>query len=214
MKSLTKVLVLVVTASLLVVGCAQQATPTQSTDYVATIQVMQTQMAGNATQAAAVTTAATQPDATALPTNTPEPTVAPTSIPAATAVPVTVAAAPTYGPSFRVGNVISLNYPDGTYVNAGMTIKKIWQITNVGTATWPADTKIISADDNAFALADDVTIGQVVSNGQTVVIHVTLKAPEAVNNYKAKFMLETPDGKKFGIGPDFDQPFVNVLYVS
>lgn len=213
MKPLTKALVLVVTASLVLVGCAQQATPTQSTDFAATLQVMQTQIANNPTQAAPVAATAQPTDApTVAPTNTPEPTTLPTDTPAvATTVVVPVTAA--YGPSFRVGDVVDLNYPDGTYVNAGMTIKKIWKVKNVGTATWPADTKIIAADDNPFGLADDATIGQVVSNGQSVEIHVTLKAPGTVANYKAKFMLETPDGKKFGIGDNFDQPFWNLLYV-
>lgn len=219
MKPFTKVLILVLTASLVLIGCSQQATPPQTTDlqtaFASTLVAMQTQIAIQPTQpAAAPTTVQPTVMPTPAPTATLEPTPAPTATVAAAAVvtavvPVTSA---TYGPSFRVGDVIDLNFPDGTYVNAGMTFTKIWQVTNVGTATWPLGTKIVSVDDNPFALTPTV-LSQVVSNGQSVEIHVTLKAPEAVNNYQSKFMLETPDGKMFGIGPDYNQPFWVLLYV-
>ena len=220
MKPFTKVLIFVLTASLVLIGCSQQANPTQTTDLqtaiASTLVAMQTQIAIQPTQpAAAPATEMPTVMPTPAPTATLEPTPAATATSAAPAAVVTavvpVTAAP-YGPSFRVGDVIDLNFPDGTYVNAGMTFTKIWKVTNVGTATWPLGTKIVSVDDNPFALAPTV-LSQVVSNGQSVEIHVTLKAPEAVNNYQSKFMLETPDGKMFGIGPDYNQPFWVLLYV-
>lgn len=215
MKSFTKVLIILLTASLVLIGCSQQPTtvPTsdaQSSAVAATLNAMQTQIAAQPSQAPATVAATVAP--TTAPTATTAPTVAatPTTAPA-TVIPVKVGSVD-LGPSLRVGDVIDVDFPDGTYVNTGMTFTKTWKITNVGTATWPANTKIVSVDDNPFALAD-TTIGQVVSNGQSVEIKVTLKAPESAANYKAKFMLETPDGKKFGIGAEFDQPFWVLLYV-
>lgn len=222
MKPLTKMIVTLLTASLILVGCSQPATSTQTTDLqtaiAGTLSVMQTQINITASQPPVV--AATQAP-TAEPTQAPTSTLVPTPLPTMTPiVQITTVAIPsnqgtgsTSGPSSRVGDVIALLYPNKTYINAGMSFTEIFSITNVGTATWPANTKVISTDDNSFNLADGVTIGQVVSNGQSVELHLNLKAPADVNNYTIKFMLETPDGKKFGIGPEFDQPFTITFYV-
>jgi hypothetical protein len=204
-------------AALVLVGCSQQVTPDQTTEMqtaiAATLSVMQTQISINASQpaTAAETIVATEaatlaPTATAAPTEAPSATVQPTIV-----VPVSNSQA-TSAPSLRVGDVEDTNYPDGTYVNVNMTFTKIWHIRNVGTATWPADTKIVAVDDNPFS-ASDTVIGQVVSNGQSVELKIDLKAPESAANYKAKFMLETPDGTRFGVGPNFDQPFWILIYV-
>jgi PBP1b-binding outer membrane lipoprotein LpoB len=220
LKPITKILIVVLTTSLILVGCSQQASPSQTVDMqtaiAGTLSVMQTQI--NITPNQPVAAATTQAP-TAEPTQAPTITPAPTDMPTATAVAVIATAAPndpvtgSTGPSYRVGNVKALLFPTKTYVNTNLNFTEIFSITNVGTATWLANTKVISADDNMFALANGVTIGQVVSNGQSVELHLNLKAPEAVNNYTVKFMLETPDGKKFGVGSNFDQPFSVIFYV-
>jgi Ig-like domain from next to BRCA1 gene len=222
LKPLTKMIVTLLTASLILVGCSQPATSTQTADLqtaiAGTLSVMQTQINTTASQPTVV--AATQAT-TVEPTQAPTSTLMPTPLPTATpvvqittvAIPVSQGAGSTSGPSYRVGDVKALQYPSKTYINAGMGFTEIISITNVGTATWPANTKVISTDDNSFNLAEDVTIGQVVSNGQAVELHLNLKAPEDATNYTIKFMLETPDGKKFGVGSEFDQPFTITFYV-
>jgi hypothetical protein len=220
LKPIQITLVTLLVAALVLVGCSQPATADQTTGMqtaiAATLSVMQTQISTNASQpaAAAETVVATEAP-TAVPTATALPTEAPTAAPTATTAAAVVAPVnnqTTSAPSLRVGEVEDVNFPDGTYVNANMTFTKIWHVSNVGTATWPADTKIVSVDDNPFG-ASDTVIGQVVSNGQSVELKINLKAPETVANYKAKFMLETPDGTRFGIGPNFDQPFWILIYV-
>lgn len=220
MKSITKILIVALTAGLVLVGCSQPASQPQTTDMqtaiAGTLSVMQTQINVTPSQPAAAATQAPTAESTQAPTATEIPTAMPTPTAmsvAATVNPVTPVTGGYTGPTYRVGNVKALWFPTKTYVNANMSFTEIFSITNVGTATWPADTKIISADDNMFALADGLTIGQVVSNGQSVQLKLQLKAPEAVNNYVVKFLLETPDGKKFGVGPEFNQPFSVILYV-
>jgi len=221
LKHLTKIIIVVLTTALILVGCSQQATQPQTADMqtavAGTLSVMQTQINTTANQPAA---AATTQAPTAEPTQAPTATLAPTDMPTATSVAViATSAAPaapvtgSTGPTYRVGNVTAVYFPTKTYVNANMAFTETINITNVGTATWPANTKVVSVDDNPFALASDITIGQVVSNGQSLVLKLNLKAPEAVNNYTIKFMLETPNGKKFGVGPDFVQPFSIIFYV-
>lgn len=209
MKTLTKITVTLLLTSIILVGCSQQATSAQNTEMqtaiASTLAAMQTQIFANANQPAA-TNAPTvvAPTATAAPTTLPTATVQATT--ASTPVKATQAAA-VLGPSLRVGHVEDLNIPDGTFVDINLDFIKIWRIKNVGTATWAADTKVIPTDYNPLN-ASAYTLGQVVSPGQTVEIHMLLKAPEtAGHTYKAKFMLETANGTKFGIGSNFDQPF-------
>lgn len=209
MKTLTKITVLLLLTSIILVGCSPQATSAQTiemqTAIASTLAAMQTQISANASQPAA-TDAPTiiAPTATAAPTALPTATAQVTT--ASTPVKATQAAA-ALGPSLRVGHVEDLNIPDGTFVDINLDFIKIWRIKNVGTATWAADTKVVPTDYNPLN-ASAYTLGQVVSPGQTVEIHMLLKAPEtAGHTYKAKFMLETANGTKFGIGSNFDQPF-------
>jgi hypothetical protein len=179
------------------------------TSIAGTLAVMQTKDAE--TNLAAATTAAGQP--------TDMPTLAATATldaAAAAADTVTATSAPTIsvsvteealGPSYRVGHVTDLNLEDGSFVDVNLKFTKRWEVTNVGTASWPADTKLVPVDDNPFGAPDYVYIGQVVSPGQKVKLAVELRCPKTAATYTGHFMLETPDGKRFGIGPNFDEPF-------
>lgn len=225
MKFLPKFLVTILLASLVIVGCSQQtATAPQTNDaqtaVASTLAVMQTQIA----EAASSTESSTEAVATEAATEAPtvEPTAVATEVTVPTAEPTTAAtptavvitnpgAAVSSGPSYRVGDVQDLNYPDGTYMDATMYFTKQWSIKNIGTGTWPADTKVVAVDSNPLQ-AGTYTIGQVVSPGQSVTIRLPLRAPETVAKYKGKFMLELPDGTRFGIGANFDQPFWVMIY--
>lgn len=224
MKLLPKFLITILLASLVIVGCSQQpaATTPQTNDaqtaVASTLAVMQTQIAEAAsstesTEAAATEAATEAPtvEPTAVATEVTVPTAEPTAAATATAVVITNPAAVSSGPSYRVGDVQDLNYPDGTYMDATMYFTKQWSIKNVGTGTWPADTKVVAVDSNPLQ-AGTYTIGQVVSPGQSVTIRLPLRAPETVAKYKGKFMLELPDGTRFGIGANFDQPFWVEIY--
>ena len=220
MKPLSKILITVLFASLVVIGCSQQATPVQNngsqTAVASTLVAMQTQIANaaaNTNAAAQTSTEAATLVPTPAPTATAAPTVEPTKEPtaAATAVIVATSSSQSSGPSYRVGHVYDLNYPDGTYVDANMYFTKIWKISNIGTGTWPADTKVVSVDDNPLG-AGSYTIGQVVSPGQSVTIRLDLRSPETAGKYHAKFMLQLSDGTLFGIGANFDQPIWVEIY--
>jgi hypothetical protein len=223
LKFLPKFLITLILASLVIVGCSQQvATPV--TDYsqtaaANTMAVMQsqindlasTQAAAASTGAEAATVVATEAP-TALPTATAAPVVESTPVPTATPLVISNPGSTTSsGPSYRVGSVVDLNYPDGTYMDATMFFTKQWSIKNVGTGTWPKDTKVVAVDKNPLQ-AGEYTLGQVVSPGQTVTIKLPLRAPETIAKYQGKFMLELPDGTRFGIGPNFDQPFWVTIY--
>jgi outer membrane lipoprotein-sorting protein len=221
LKLISKILIIVLFAGLFVIGCSQQATPVQNnealTSVASTVVAMQTQIA-NASASNSVSVQPTAELATLEPTPAPTATTAPTPEPtAAPTTEVTEAVVPTTssqtasGPSYRVGNVQDLNYPDGTYMNATMYFTKIWKITNVGTGTWAADTKVVPVEGNLLQ-AGSYTIGQVVSPGQSVTIRLALRAPETIAKYRGKFMLQLSDGTLFGVGANFDQPFWVEIY--
>jgi hypothetical protein len=211
LKTIHVILSLVLLAGLVLVGCSQTTatvdTGSMETSIAGTLAVMQTKDAE--TNLAAATKAVEQP--------TEMPTLEATATMEAVAVATeTATAAPTIsvavteealGPSYRVGHVTDLNFKDGSFVDIRLKFTKRWEVTNVGTATWPADTKLVPVDDNPFGAPDYVYIGQVVSPGQKVKLAVELRCPEVAATYTGHFMLETPDGKRFGIGPNFDEPF-------
>ncbi len=215
MKTIKKMTFIVLLGALLLVGCAQQAntpdTTAGQTAIAKTVVAMQTQISEKPA-APAVTEAATEAP-TAEPTAEPTATAAPTVelVPTATAAVQPTAVPPVsgtpFGPSYRVGHVIDLNYPDGSYFNPGFEFTKEWNITNIGTGTWSADFKLVFVKGDQMGAETSIPLGRVLSPGQSINISVNLKAPMDVGDYKGYFMLQTADGKNFGIGPNYDEPF-------
>lgn len=212
MKSILRLTIIALLASMLLVSCAQPAnTPDSSpaqTSIAKTVVAMQTQISADATKPVAAATAVP----TAAPTATAVPTieVVPTATPAATQVipPTSTSVIGTpYGPSYRVGYVKDLNYPDGSYLNPQMDFTKRWSITNVGTGTWTEDFKIVFVSGDQMGAEKSTPLGRVLSPGQTMTIAIDLMAPGDVGSYRGKFMLQTASGVNFGIGSNFDQPF-------
>jgi hypothetical protein len=213
LKSITKLTILVLLASMLLVSCAQQAnipdTSPAQTSIAKTVVAMQTQISAAETQPAAAT-AMPIVEATTAPTAEPTVELVPTATTAATQIiqPTTIAASGTpYGPSYRVGHVKDLNYPDGTYFNPGLEFTKRWSITNIGTGTWTEDFKIVFVKGDQMRAETSIPLGRVYSPGQTMTIAIDMVAPGDVGDYQGYFMLQTADGVNFGIGPNFDQPF-------
>lgn len=217
MKSIKKLTIIALLGAILMVGCAQQAnTPDTAAGQIAianTVVAMQTQISDSkATEAATAEVATVEATATPMPTvvlvatATEAPTAEATlSIPVSSGTP--------FGPSYRVGHVTDVNYPDGTYFNKGMFFTKQWSITNIGTGTWTEDYKIVFVKGNDVDAPVSIPLGRVLSPGQSMTISVDLHAPVDVGTYTAYFMLQTPDGKNFGIGPNFDEPFWVKFYV-
>ncbi len=221
MKSIKKLTILALIGAFLLVGCAQQATSPDTTAgqtaIANTVVAMQTQISDANATAAAATEAptaepTTEPTATAVPTVELVPTA--TEAPAADVVlSIPVSSDAPFGPSYRVGHVTDLNYPDGTYFNPGMEFTKQWSISNIGTGTWSQDFKIVFVKGDQMDAVASIPLGRVLSPGQSMTISVDLRAPVDVGNYTGYFMLQTADGKNFGIGPNFDEPFWVKIYV-
>lgn len=217
MRSIKKLTIIALLGALLLVGCATQAnTPDTAAGQTAianTVVAMQTQISDSkASEAPTAEVATAEPTATTLPTV--ELVATATEAPAAEAtLSIPVSSGTPFGPSYRVGHVTDVNYPDGTYFNKGMFFTKQWSISNIGTGTWTEDYKIVFVKGNDLDAPASIPLGRVLSPGQSMTISVDLRAPVDVGEYAAYFMLQSPDGKNFGIGPNFDQPFWVKFYV-
>jgi hypothetical protein len=80
-------------------------------------------------------------------------------------------------------------------------------MTNAGMSTWTSDFKILFVSGNSMGASTTATIGQTVAPNQTVDISIDLVAPSTPDTYTGNFMLQAPNGVRFGIGGDASNPF-------
>lgn len=170
-----------------------------------------TQTAGVAPPTATATVA--EPTAT----NTPVP---PTATPTITGTPPTATPVPptqqssggnTGGGNSGGGNSAgcyraSLNFetiPDGTQMDVGQSFKKAWTMKNVGTCTWSEGFLVRWVEGDLMgATASQTFTDKAIAPGETVVITVSMVAPDTEGTYKGYWMLQSADGVIFGLGGD------------
>lgn len=169
----------------------------QQTSVAQTVVVLQTQLAANST-----------PIVPVVATNTPE-----AALPSATftVTPTVQVAAPTMtytsAPTYRVGKVSDITYPDDTVVKPNTEFTKTWRLTNVGTATWTSNFKLVFSSGDAMGGPASTALGQAVLPGSSIDVSVKLKSPAAVKTYEGKWMLQTDTGTTFGMGANSDAAF-------
>jgi len=193
MKSLSKILPLLLISALILTACSQtvEFSPEMKTAVANTVVSMSTK------------TAAAIPTATIQPTATINPLATFTSIPA---LAVTATPMVTQVPALWISNWTDVNVTPGTKVTKGEVFTKKWNLTNGGSSTWEKDFQIVfvSGDEMGFK---SIPLGVVVAPGISVVISIDLTAPATIGNHTANFMLVTPEGQKFGGGVNSGTPF-------
>lgn len=100
---------------------------------------------------------------------------------------------------FRAEFVRDVTYPDGTYVAPGASFTKTWRLRNAGTQAWNTDTQLVyigGDPSNAY----NVYMPHYVAPGSTVDISVNLVAPTYGGTVSGQWMLQAPDGTRFGVG--------------
>jgi hypothetical protein len=187
MKLMKRIILLLAVSSLLFAGCVsgtnQPTTEEMQTRIANTVVALQTQVAS-------------QPTSTPLPTvGLPTFTSVPTLLPTATHIPPTA----TTTPVFSISKVEDLSGTTGTTLKGGQTFVQTWRLTNGGTEAWSKDYKIIFVSGDNMGITS-ITIGKVVYPGSTYEVSVTFTAPVKTGSSTANFMMETPNGYKFGLG--------------
>lgn len=151
-----------------------------------------------ATAVALTVQAQATPTSEILPSATPrDPGTAPTS-----AAP---AASPTINPSISYANctaavLVSETPPDKTVFVAGNSFLKTWRIQNNSDCTWTTDYKIIFWNGDLMGGAYSYNFPQFLPPGESADVSIFLAAPEVAGTYKSEWMLQTPDGRNFGMG--------------
>jgi hypothetical protein len=201
MKLFTKITAGLLITGLLVTGCSllgnnnSDNVSIQQTAVANTVIALQTSLAANSTPSETAPTATPEMSATA--------TLAATVAPIATTVAAPTA---TSQPSYLITKVEDITAPDNTVYQPGESFTKTWRITNGGTASWSADFKLIFLSGDQMSAAS-VLLGRTVAPNQTIDISTNLVAPQTEGTYQGNFMIQTSDGKNFGLGSSGTSPF-------
>jgi hypothetical protein len=152
------------------------------------------------------------PTGVVVPSRTPTADLGPLATSAA-ATPTTAAtnAGPSSTPggtagTFQAEFVADVTVPDGTVFKAGETFVKTWRLKNAGTAPWGTDFFLVRVRGEAMGAPDTVPLSSTVQPGATADLSLTFTAPERLGEYTSFWMLRTPNGTPFGIGPQGNQP--------
>ena len=110
-------------------------------------------------------------------------------------------------------SLVSETIPDGTIFKPGAQFTKTWEIKNTSTCSWNTTYKIVFWDGDVLGGAYYYNLPQAVDPGRTLPISLVLTAPKDAGTYTSKWMLETPDNIKFGVG-DYNASFYTEIAVS
>ena len=117
----------------------------------------------------------------------------------------TAEASPTVGGAVTCTNaalfVSDVTIPDNSQVAANGDFLKTWRLKNNGTCTWDGRYHLIHAGGPTLdAVVRQVALPAIVAPGETVDVSVQMKAPVAPGTYQSNWLLESPQGARFGVG--------------
>ena len=165
-------------------------------------QFTETAVLGVQTQSPSVpssTPTPTLPQST--PTNTP---TNPAPFPTRTQVPSPTVPTPTPIPCNRAQFIQDISVPDGTKYTPGVKFPKIWQVKNNGSCDWTTQYKLVFVDGSRMSAPSSVKLPGKIRVGESVNLEVDMVAPDKKGTYSGEWMLRTPDGDEFGVGPNGD----------
>ncbi len=101
---------------------------------------------------------------------------------------------------------------DGAVVGVAETFKKVWDVRNIGTCTWTRDYRLVFFGGEHMSGPNWVPFPQDVPPGDHMFIGVTLIAPYEGGTHTSYWMLQAPDGSKFGVGERGDKPLRGSIF--
>jgi hypothetical protein len=137
-------------------------------------------------------------------TPVPQDTLAPVNTATAvlTATPMVTPSATSIIPCNRATFMGDITIPDGTIIQLGDTFTKTWRFTNTGSCTWGDGYTLVFDHGNSLGGPQSMPLPQTVAPGNDLVVSVSMTAPSYNGNYESYWMLQDPNGNKFGIGTD------------
>ena len=90
-----------------------------------------------------------------------------------------------------------LTYPDGSFIEPGMTLEKLWSVRNSGTCDWGPGYVLVHLGTDPFTGPSDMALYPARS-GADAVWRVDLVAPSSPGDYISRWQAQNPDGERFG----------------
>jgi hypothetical protein len=108
---------------------------------------------------------------------------------------------------FAARYVYDETYPDGTRVDAGQAMQKIWRLQNVGTCDWVAGQyQLVFVSGDRMGGTSPLVINITVPAGGYANFNLNLRAPNEPGTYHGDWILQTLSGDAIGVGPNADLP--------
>ncbi len=109
--------------------------------------------------------------------------------------------------------VADVTVPDGTVFQPGAAFVKTWRLKNTGTCTWTSAYELAYVSGDPLGATTSMTM-PTTAPGQQVDFSFDMNAPTTPGHYRGYWMLKDPQGTKFGLGLNADQPFWVDINVS
>lgn len=94
--------------------------------------------------------------------------------------------------------VSDVTVPDGTRIQPGARVDKVWRLRNTGTCEWGAGYRWVYVDGEQMDAPESVAV-PATAPGQEVDLRVVFTAPFTPGTYVSRWQMQTPDGARFGI---------------
>jgi hypothetical protein len=136
-------------------------------------------------------------EVTILSREAPPPTAAPTRTP-----PPTRTLSPGQACTLRAQFVADASVPDGTMFAPGAAFTKTWTLRNNGDCPWGRGFSLVFAGGAQMGGESPHPLGLAVEPGAMADLSIDLVAPTAPGRYRGEWLLQDPQGRRFGIGAD------------
>jgi len=105
------------------------------------------------------------------------------------------------------GIPLDVTIPDDTPVLPGQRFVKTWRLVNLGTCVWDGAYSVVWVSGDNLAPLTSYPLFSQVPPGEAVDISIEMVAPPWQGRYTSYWMLRSPSGKLFGLGPAGNAPF-------
>ncbi|WP_299024545.1 NBR1-Ig-like domain-containing protein [uncultured Thermanaerothrix sp.] len=105
------------------------------------------------------------------------------------------------------GNPLDVTIPDDTPILPGQRFVKTWRLVNLGTCVWDGTYSVVWVSGDNLAPFTSYALFNRVLPGESTDISIEMVAPLWQGRYTSYWMLRSPSGKLFGLGPAGNAPF-------
>lgn len=93
--------------------------------------------------------------------------------------------------------VADVTIPDGTQVQPGTQVDKVWRFRNTGTCSWGAGYRWVYVSGEKMGAPESVAV-PATAPGQEADLRVVFTAPQAPGTYVSRWQMQAPDDTPFG----------------